>query len=1572
MKKYIYLLLFIIGSYIASAQTPAFDKFNYVTTDTLRTIETVGTKGDGWNGPWTALKGNTYFEEDSIVNFNNSVLRATSKNLMDLDLLNSNNTVRAYRGLETPYLDNGQTYWLGYWARTERTGGANVNQIMLCDTSAVAASGGNGQLVGFGVNFDNDNIQIDRGTGTRNTGIASTSAHWIVAKIITTGDATDDQILLFVDPTPGIEPNDVDADASVTVNTLNSGWNGVFIKHDGPQGIRTLVDNLYIGNTFAEITPDDLYTLASPAFDQFNYATTDTLRTIEAVGMKGDGWNGPWTALKGNTYFQEDSIANFSTSVLRATSQNVMDLDLLNSLNTIRAYRGLETPYLDNGQTYWLGYWAQTERTGGANVNQIMLCDTSAVAASGGSGQLVGFGVNFDNDNIQIDRGTGTRNTMISGDVARWIVAKIITTGDASDDRILLFVDPTPGVEPNDLDADADVTLNTLNSGWNGVFIKHDGPQGLRTLVDNLYIGNTFEDITPDDLSILSNAPTPAFDQFNYATTDTLRTTETVGTKGDGWNGPWTALKGNTYFSEDSIVNFEYSVLKATRKNAMDLDLLNSNNTIRAYRGLETPYEDNGLTYWLGYWADSERTVTGNVNQIMLCDTSVVAASGGAGQLVGFGINFSNNNIQIDRGTGTSDSGIPGDTARWIVAKIITSGDASDEQILLFVDPTPGEEPDDSEAVADVTVNTLNSGWNGIFIKHDGPQGLRTIVDNLYIGNSFSEITPDDLEKVFPPNPPEVAFDKFDYSVGASLTDSTSLADEGSGWNGPWVHLKGGITIVEDSIESQFNLKGTVANAMEWDLISQSTGIRAYREFETPYLDAARTYWLGYWAKTRRNGGANVSQLVLADVSEVAATGGAGQLLSIGIDFDSDNLKLTGGTAGNNLSEIEGDTTHWIVAKIVTTGDNQADSVYLFADPAPGSEPSVSQAIASTSTTALADGFDGLMIKHDGPVGIETIVDDLYIGNSFADITPGDLRDVEQIFLPTAGYEGFNFTAGSSLDGAGVIEDPWATTWMKVSGDDATLNAESLDNSLTVIEGGSVTLSITDGEKDTTIYDRKIRPTLIDGGGSIWVSFLMESDDFQVTKSSKLSLLNGSEELIGFGGAAGLSTVGVTWNGASKASDVEVKGTNWIVAKIELSGDANGDTVYVWINPEPSIPPQDELADIVVDGISSDEFIFSNFDGIRLSFQGFTPSEATFDEIRFGFSFSDISRLEEEVDPDLIAQDIFAYSEGPLVGQGFTNEQWNEGWQSVGTEEVGLVTSGALEVGSLGIKGKSNKVTLTNTNGNVRYGRELLTPVTDDGNAYWLSAFMDFGEGSSGGGNVGQVYLWNTSFESPQDQRLAMGRVFGSSNGFLGMDDRASGRRPISDVQGTGSYWLVMKVQMSGDPRPDSAYLWINPDPELADLDTATADVKIASESLNDGFNGIFIKSEGAPSLTTSFDDIRFGSTYTSVTLSTSDAGPVLGLQLDEGTFVNYPNPFAESTTISFDLEESSETELKIISMDGRLIKTLASAELKAGRHQIEWNGINESGGKVAPGIYMSVLRTEGKTRISRIILSAK
>ena len=72
----------------------------------------------------------------------------------------------------------------------------------------------------------------------------------------------------------------------------------------------------------------------------------------------------------------------------------------------------------------------------------------------------------------------------------------------------------------------------------------------------------------------------------------------------------------------------------------------------------------------------------------------------------------------------------------------------------------------------------------------------------------------------------------------------------------------------------------------------------------------------------------------------------------------------------------------------------------------------------------------------------------------------------------------------------------------------------------------------------------------------------------------------------------------------------------------------------------------------------------------------------------------------------------------------------------------------------------------------------------------------------------------------------------------------------------------------------------------------------------------------------------------------------------------NYPNPFNPETTIEFFLPINKKISLIVYNTLGQKIKTLIDNQtMKAGSHEMVWDGTNEAGHRVATGMYIYTLK---------------
>jgi hypothetical protein len=81
-----------------------------------------------------------------------------------------------------------------------------------------------------------------------------------------------------------------------------------------------------------------------------------------------------------------------------------------------------------------------------------------------------------------------------------------------------------------------------------------------------------------------------------------------------------------------------------------------------------------------------------------------------------------------------------------------------------------------------------------------------------------------------------------------------------------------------------------------------------------------------------------------------------------------------------------------------------------------------------------------------------------------------------------------------------------------------------------------------------------------------------------------------------------------------------------------------------------------------------------------------------------------------------------------------------------------------------------------------------------------------------------------------------------------------------------------------------------------------------------------------------------------------------------------FPNPFNSALTIRFELSQSAQANLSVFSITGQRVRTIISDVLPAGKHTLQWNGLDESGMRVSSGVYFVRLETGAGTLTRRVV----
>jgi hypothetical protein len=82
-----------------------------------------------------------------------------------------------------------------------------------------------------------------------------------------------------------------------------------------------------------------------------------------------------------------------------------------------------------------------------------------------------------------------------------------------------------------------------------------------------------------------------------------------------------------------------------------------------------------------------------------------------------------------------------------------------------------------------------------------------------------------------------------------------------------------------------------------------------------------------------------------------------------------------------------------------------------------------------------------------------------------------------------------------------------------------------------------------------------------------------------------------------------------------------------------------------------------------------------------------------------------------------------------------------------------------------------------------------------------------------------------------------------------------------------------------------------------------------------------------------------------------------------------YPNPFAGSATLAYDVAERTDVVLDVFDILGRRVAVLADGVHDAGRYTVQWDGRTAGGARAANGVYLYRLRAGSFTATHKVVL---
>lgn len=96
---------------------------------------------------------------------------------------------------------------------------------------------------------------------------------------------------------------------------------------------------------------------------------------------------------------------------------------------------------------------------------------------------------------------------------------------------------------------------------------------------------------------------------------------------------------------------------------------------------------------------------------------------------------------------------------------------------------------------------------------------------------------------------------------------------------------------------------------------------------------------------------------------------------------------------------------------------------------------------------------------------------------------------------------------------------------------------------------------------------------------------------------------------------------------------------------------------------------------------------------------------------------------------------------------------------------------------------------------------------------------------------------------------------------------------------------------------------------------------------------------------------------------------PPTDVQIITGIVSVFPNPFAPSTDIAYQLKDSAQVTLNIYNQRGQLIRSLVNATKDGGRFQIAWDGKDNHGTPCSSGLYIARMQASGMNSYYKMTL---
>lgn len=161
-----------------------------------------------------------------------------------------------------------------------------------------------------------------------------------------------------------------------------------------------------------------------------------------------------------------------------------------------------------------------------------------------------------------------------------------------------------------------------------------------------------------------------------------------------------------------------------------------------------------------------------------------------------------------------------------------------------------------------------------------------------------------------------------------------------------------------------------------------------------------------------------------------------------------------------------------------------------------------------------------------------------------------------------------------------------------------------------------------------------------------------------------------------------------------------------------------------------------------------------------------------------------------------------------------------------------------------------------------------------------------------------------------------------------------------------------------------------DPDGDALKFSASSSDEAVASVTVDDAILTVSAVAPGAATITVTAEDGRGGSAGAAFSVNVPTPTSVTVEQLDNERpqdftlYQNYPNPFNPLTTISFDLPQPSNVQLRVYDLLGREVAVLISGDYPAGSFKTTWDATG-----FPSGVYLYRIRADSYSATRKLIL---